>query len=208
MRGFMLSIGLAFIFASSQAPPRRPSSARPATASPPFAATRAYGASIKAGSAASPTGPAPASRSRESSAPRLSPGLRLRRQDLRQRLRAAGGQGPTRPYRRVREVAPSVARRLARLGHRLHLGQALLHVVADHLLAVHHQAERLLQKVMMGVHGPGDGVLSPSGLKANSEVLLPSNGFTKSTLILTSSLGGSRPASSSLRQPCRCRTRS
>src|SRR5262245_66159888 len=58
-----------------------------------------------------------------------------------------------------------VARRLGPLGHRFHLGKALFHVVAHHLLAVHHQAERLADEIVLARHGPGDGGLMALGLE-------------------------------------------
>src|SRR5262245_9327737 len=55
--------------------------------------------------------------------------------------------------------------RLGPFGHRFHLGEALFHVVAHHLLAVHHQTERFADEIVLARHGPGDGGLIALGLE-------------------------------------------
>ena len=47
-------------------------------------------------------------------------------------------------------------RRRALLGDGLQVGKTLLHLVADHLLAVEHDAHRLLDEVLAPAHAPGD----------------------------------------------------
>ena len=80
-------------------------------------------------------------------------------------IASAGQQGPARPCRRVRQVRIARSSRCLGLEPPTSSGQALVHEVAHHRLAAHHQAERLFHEVVMRGHAPGDGRLVALGLE-------------------------------------------